>query len=91
MNRSDIADQVAKRTGLKTAQAAEAVEAVFDTLLEALKGDDEVRIAGFGVFDVVETKERVARNLRTQEPMHVPAGKRARFRPGKSLKDALGG
>ena len=45
--------------------------------------------AVIGVFAVSQTKERKARNPQTNEEVIVPAGKRARFRPGKALKEAL--
>jgi DNA-binding protein HU-beta len=54
-----------------------------------LKRGDEVRLPAFGVFVVSQTKERKARNPQTMEEVIVPAGKRARFRPGKALKEAL--
>ncbi|MGE0742603.1 MAG: HU family DNA-binding protein [Hyphomonadaceae bacterium] len=46
-------------------------------------------LPAFGVFVVAETKARTARNPQTGEEVPVPAGKRARFRPGKALKEAL--
>jgi DNA-binding protein HU-beta len=41
------------------------------------------------VFDVKETAQRMARNPQTKEEVVVPAGKKARFKPGKALKEAL--
>ena len=69
--------------------AEEAVNAVFDALTAALKKGEEVRLPAFGVFAVSQTAARKARNPQTGEEVIVPAGKRARFRPGKALKESL--
>ena len=70
-------------------RAEELVNAVFDALTAALKRGDDVRLPAFGVFDVKETAARTARNPQTGEEVQVPAGKKARFKPAKALKDAL--
>lgn len=89
MNKAELVADVAERIGEPKMKAEEAVNAVFDALIAALKRGDEVRLPAFGVFAVSQTKERKARNPQTNEEVIVPAGKRARFRPGKALKDAL--
>lgn len=89
MNKAEFVADVAERMGEPKMKAEEAVNAVFDALTSALKKGEEVRLPAFGVFAVTETKERKARNPQTNEEVIVPAGKRARFRPGKALKEAL--
>ncbi|HRO04643.1 MAG TPA: HU family DNA-binding protein [Terricaulis sp.] len=85
-----VAD-VAERIGEPKMRAEEIVNAVFEAVTDALKRGDDVRLPSFGVFDVKDTAARVARNPQTKEEVQVPAGKKARFRPGKALKDALNG
>jgi DNA-binding protein HU-beta len=67
----------------------EAVNAVFEAITAALKKGDDVRLPSFGVFDVKDTAARTARNPQTGEEVKVPAAKKARFKPGKALKDTL--
>lgn len=89
MNKAELVADVAERMGESKMKAEEAVNAVFDALTNALKTGQDVRLPNFGVFDVKETAARTARNPQTKEEVAVPAGKKARFRPGKALKEAL--
>jgi DNA-binding protein HU-beta len=89
MNKAELVADVAERMGESKLKAEEAVNAVFDALTGALKKGDEVRLPAFGVFDVKETAARTARNPQTGEEVKVPAGRKARFKPGKALKDAM--
>jgi DNA-binding protein HU-beta len=89
MNKAELINDVAERMADSKAKAGEALDAVFDAITTALRNGDEVRLPSFGVFAVTQTKPRTARNPQTGEEVKVPAGKRARFRAGKALKDAL--
>jgi len=89
MNKAELVNDVAERMSDSKMKAEEAVNAVFDAISNALKRGDEVRLPAFGVFVVSQTSERKARNPQTGEEVTVPAGKRARFRPGKALKELL--
>ena len=89
MNKAELVNDVAERMSDSKMKAEEAVNAVFDAISHALKRGQEVRLPAFGVFVVSETSERKARNPQTGEEVTVPAGKRARFRPGKALKEML--
>lgn len=90
MNKAELVADVAARLGDSKLRAEEAVNAVFEAIAKALKDGDEVRLPAFGVFDVKETAARTARNPQNPEQeVHVPAGRKARFKPGKALKEAL--
>ncbi len=89
MNKAELVADVAERIGDSKSRGEEAVNAVFDAITDALKRGDEVRLPSFGVFVVSQTKERKARNPQTNEEVVVPAGRRAKFRAGKALKEAL--
>lgn len=89
MNKAEFVADVAERMNEPKMKAEEAVNAVFDALTAALKKGEEVRLPAFGVFVVSATAARKARNPQTGEEVIVPAGNRARFRPGKALKEAL--
>ncbi len=89
MNKAELVADVAERIGDSKMKGEEAVNAVFDAITAALKRGDEVRLPAFGVFLVSDTAARKARNPQTGEEVIVPAAKRARFRPGKALKEQL--
>lgn len=89
MNKAELVADVAERMSESKMKAEEAVNAVFEALTQALKRGDDVRLPAFGVFDVKETAARTARNPQTGQEVKVPAGRKARFKPGKALKDAM--
>lgn len=89
MNKAELVAEVAERMSDSKLKAEEAVNAVFDALIAALKRGEDIRLPAFGVFDVKETAARTARNPQTGQEVAVAAGRKARFKPGKALKDAL--
>ena len=56
-------------------------------ILDALKNDDTVKIAGFGTYKVAKRKARVGRNPRTGESIQIAASQKVKFLPAKSLKE----
>ena len=91
MRKSDIAAQVADRTGLSRTEAAGAVDAVFEAVTEALARREKVRIAGFGLFATRYRPARAGRNPRTGEPVAVAASTVPAFKPARALRDAVNG
>ncbi|MGJ3258817.1 MAG: HU family DNA-binding protein [Rhodospirillales bacterium] len=89
MNKNDLVAAVSDSAGLTKADAAKAVDAVFDNISSALKGGSEVRLVGFGTFSVVNRKATTGRNPRTGETIQIPASKQPKFKAGKGLKDAV--
>jgi DNA-binding protein HU-beta len=89
MNKQELIASVADVTGVARNDAGRAVEAVFDTISNALQRGDEVRLVGFGTFSVGKRKASTGRNPRTGEPMRIKASAQPKFKPGKGLKDAV--
>jgi DNA-binding protein HU-beta len=89
MNKALLVDAVhAKLEGTKKA-AEDAVDTVFDSIVDSLKKGEEVSIAGFGTFAVKKRAARAARNPRTGETIHVPETTVPKFKAGKVLKEAV--
>ena len=82
-------DAIHEKIGGTKKTVEEVVDAVFDTITNALKEGNEVSITGFGTFSAIERKARQARNPRTGEPVSVPAMKAPKFKAAKGLKDAV--
>lgn len=89
MNKMDLVADVAEKTDLSKAKATEVVDAVFAAIESALKLKEEVRLVGFGTFGTTERKAATGRNPRTGEEIQIAASTSVRFKPGKSLKDAV--
>jgi DNA-binding protein HU-beta len=89
MNKAELIADVADKTGESKAKAGEFVDAMFQSIIDALIRGEEVKLPSFGSFQVVATAARVARNPQTNQEVRVPAGRRARFKPGKALKESL--
>lgn len=91
MNQAGLIESVVVASGVKKADADKVVRAVFDAVSQALARGEEVRLAGFGIFEVAERAEREGRNPRTGEMVKIAASKAPKFKPAKQLKDALNG
>ena len=89
MNKTELIAEVANKAGLTKVQAEAAVNAVIDSMTDALAGGDKIQLFGFGTFEVKDLKARVGINPRTKETMEIPASKRTVFSAGKKLKDAV--
>ena len=89
MNKNDLVAAVASGADLSKADAAKAVDCVFDTVSGALRGGDDVRLVGFGTFSVVNRKASVGRNPRTGETIQIAASRQPKFKAGKGLKDSV--
>ncbi len=89
MNKTELTAKVAEKTGLTKEQSANAVNAVFASMTDALAAGDKIQLVGFGTFAVKYRKEKVSKNPRTGESINVPATYRPAFSAGKSLKDTV--
>ncbi len=89
MNKNDLVATVSNKTDLSKADAAAAVDSVFDAISEALTGGEEVRLVGFGTFSITHRRATERRNPRTGEKIQIKASKQPKFKAGKGLKDSV--
>lgn len=85
MNKTELINAVAEASELSKKDATKAVDAVFDTILEALKAEDKVQLIGFGNFEVRERAARKGRNPQTGKEIKIAAKKVVKFKPGTEL------
>lgn len=86
MNKSELIDKVAAKAGLSKTNAKVAVDAVFASLKEGLKKEnDKFTQVGFGTFKVEKRKARTAKNPQTGEAIKVKAKKVVKFKPSKNI------
>ena len=91
MNKLQLTEAVAAKADISKKVAAEAVSAVIDAIAEALAAGEDVKIAGFGGFEVKERAARTGRNPKTGEAVEIAASKYVAFSAGSSLKDKVNG
>ena len=89
MNKSELIDAIAASADISKAAAGRALDAVTESITEALKKDDQVSLVGFGTFLVKDRAARTGRNPQTGKPIEISAAKLPSFKAGKGLKDAL--
>lgn len=89
MNKTELINAVAEKAVLSKKDSEAAVTAALDVISAALAEGDEVRLVGFGTFEVKKRAARTGRNPKTKEPVEIPASKVPAFKPGKALKDAV--
>ena len=85
MNKAELVAAVAAKAGLSKVAAANAVEAVIDSAVEALKKGENVQLIGFGTLAVAHKAARKGINPATKQVINIPAKKVVKFRPGAKL------
>ena len=80
-----MATSVAKKIGIDHRQAVKAVEAVMETIMDAVSGGDEVTLRGFGTFKTVVRRAKKARDISRRETIMLPESKKPVFKPCKDF------
>ena len=91
MTKQDFVDAVADRSGLSKRDAATAVDAMLDTITDALRRRDSVTFTGFGKFSTSARAARMGVNPRTGEKVQIQATTVPKFSAGSALKSAVKG
>ena len=89
MNKKQLVASLSGSLNLSKADAERTFDTITNTILDALKGDDTVKIAGFGTYKVAKRKARVGRNTRTGAKIQIAAYKKVKFLPAKALKEVI--
>lgn len=89
MTRSDIAEHIQTETGLSKKDSAELMEAVFSIMKSTLESGENIKVSGFGNFEVKQKKDRRGRNPQTGEAITIEARKILTFKPSSILKSAV--
>ena len=89
MNKTQLVEAIAQKTGLKKKDAEAAVSAFVDAAVAALADGDKVQVSGLGTISVKVKAERTGRNPRTQATITIPASKSVTFTASKALKETL--
>jgi integration host factor subunit alpha len=86
LTKAQMADRLFDELGLNKREAKEIVEMFFGELRDSLERNEQVKLSGFGNFDLREKSERPGRNPKTGEEIPISARRVVTFRPGQKLK-----
>jgi len=89
MNKADLVSALAEQTGATKKAAEASLDALTETITDALKKGEKITLVGFGSFEVKKRAARKGRNPQTGEEIKIAASKAPVFKAGKSLKDAV--
>ena len=89
MNKKELINAVAEKTGFSRKDTTVVVNATFEAIEAALAAGDKAQIIGFGTFETKERPARTGKNPRTGEAVEIPASKVPSFKAGGSFKDNL--
>ena len=89
MNKSELVEAMAKKSGLSKKDTEAALGAFTETVANALKKGDKVQLIGFGTFEVTRRAAREGKNPQTGAKIKIPASKAPKFKAGKALKDTV--
>lgn len=86
LTKAELAENLFESVGLNKRDAKDMVEAFFEEIRKALEEGEQVKLSGFGNFDLREKNERPGRNPKTGEDIPITARRVVTFRPGQKLK-----
>jgi len=89
MNKAELVEAVAEKSGLTKKDSEKVVAAVIGTVVETLAKGEKVQLVGFGTFETRVHKERTNVNPQTGEKQTIPETTVPAFKPGKAFKDAV--
>ncbi|AEH51969.1 DNA-binding protein HU [Pseudothermotoga thermarum] len=89
MNKKELVDKVAKKSGLKKKDVKKVIDTTIETIIDTLGKGEKVQLVGFGTFMVKKAAQRKGVNPQTKKPITIPERKVPKFKPGKALKEKI--
>ena len=86
LTKSEMAERLFEELGLNKREAKEVVELFFEEIRGCLEANEQVKLSGFGNFDLRDKSQRPGRNPKTGEEIPISARRVVTFRPGQKLK-----
>ena len=89
MNKSELIDAIAARTELSKVASGKALDAVIESIVEAVAKGDGVSLVGFGSFKAADRAAREGKNPKTGEKIKIAATTVPKFSAGATFKTAV--
>ncbi|MFQ6066825.1 MAG: HU family DNA-binding protein [bacterium] len=89
MNKAELVEEVAAEVGLTKKDVNNVVDAMTSAITNSLARGEKVTLVGFGTFQVQRRKARQGVNPQTRSRISIPAKDVPKFKPGRSLREAV--
>ena len=89
MTKVELVTKIAEKADCSKKDAEKALNAVVNSITEALTEGEKITLVGFGTFEVKERKAKEGINPRNKTKITIPARKVPTFKAGKALKDEI--
>ncbi len=89
MTKSELIEALSEKIDVPKKRAEDLVNAVFDSMKQALLEDERIEIRGFGSFSIREYRAKTGRNPRTGASVDVDEKKSVHFKAGKELRERI--
>ena len=89
LTKSEMAERLFEELGLNKREAKEIVELFFEEIRACLENNEQVKLSGFGNFDLRDKSQRPGRNPKTGDQIRVPTKRLPFFKVGKELKEIV--
>jgi DNA-binding protein HU-beta len=89
VNKPELVNAIASRTGLSKKDCETVLDAFVASVGDALKAGDKVSLVGFGAFEVRKRPARKGRNPKTKEEIMIAASNAPVFKAGRGLKEMV--
>ncbi|MGL5928971.1 MAG: HU family DNA-binding protein [Dermatophilaceae bacterium] len=89
MTKKDLVDTVAQRIDVSASTAEAVISEALLVIAQQLEKGEEVRLTGFGTFEVRSRAARTGRNPQTGEEIQIAASSAVGFKPAAQLKRAV--
>ena len=91
MTKTKLTNAISDSTGMLKLDAFAALETLLEIIKETLGDGEEVKVSGFGKWEIKQKDERQGRNPQTGEPIRISRRQIVTFRPSALLRDQLNG
>jgi len=89
LTKAEMSERLFDEIGLNKRESKDMVESFFDEIRSCLSENEQVKLSGFGNFDLRDKRERPGRNPKTGEEVPISARRVVTFRPGQKLKEKV--
>ena len=86
LTKAEIAETLYEELGINKREAKDLVDLFFEEIRVSLEANEEVKLSGFGNFELRDKRQRPGRNPKTGEDIPISARRVVTFRPGQKLK-----